>query len=338
MTVGDFTDFVNGANVHGNNADNISLFKDFTPQEKAALLKDSHVQLPITESCAKNWLHRLGASFSQHCKALYYGTRSLPARSPHPPASPHLLLFFRVAPWSRLAPPGRIRSSCPLAHALCLPIVRMRFLPLAGPRTFKVRDESFNLVFFCFCFAWIDGHERANVVEHRIEFVSEMLGMFRRTYMWRSVLPSDPSVAHLRESGVHLTEIIDKHGVTWLEYCSDDVGECEERGELTKDHTVWISEDGLVLKPVIFYEQDEVIFKSNQDEFKSWVLPGMTPLRPKTEGAGLMISGFRSWEDGWMVISAAEKAALEVKLGRKFAYFYHWPVSEGGDDYVLFFS
>ena len=159
-----------------------------------------------------------------------------------------------------------------------------------------------------------------------------MLGMFRRTYMWRSVLPSDPSVAHLRESGVHLTEIIDKHGVTWLEYCSDDVGECEERGELTKDHTVWISEDGLVLKPVIFYEQDEVIFKSNQDEFKSWVLPGMTPLRPKTEGAGLMISGFRSWEDGWMVISASEKAALEVKLGRKFAYFYHWPVSEGGDD------
>ena len=74
-----------------------------------------------------------------------------------------------------------------------------------------------------------------------------------------------------------------------------------------------------------------MIYKSNQDEFKSWTLPGVTSKHPKTEGAGLMISGFRTWEDGWMSITGIEKAALEVKLGRPFKYVYHWPEAVGGD-------
>ena len=167
-----------------------------------------------------------------------------------------------------------------------------------------------------------DGHERKDVVKHRKAFVAEMLIGFRRTYLWRAVAPSDPSVDHLRESGVLLTSIVDKDGKEWLEYSSDDIGECESRGDLTKDASVWTNADGTINKPVIYFDQDECIFKSNQDEYKSWVLPGMTALRPKTEGSGLMISGFRSWEAGWLTISEEEKAILEAQLGRSLKYFH----------------
>ena len=84
-----------------------------------------------------------------------------------------------------------------------------------------------------------------------------MLNAFRRTYMWRAVLPTDPSVLHLTESGVKLTKILDKDGVEWLEYCSDDVGQCEIRGELSKDATVWTNADGTINKPIIMFEQGE---------------------------------------------------------------------------------
>ena len=81
----------------------------------------------------------------------------------------------------------------------------------------------------------------------------------------------------------------------------------------------------------MWHVADEVIYKSNQDEFKSWHLPGSTALRPKSEGAGLMIAGFRTWESGWLSITLAEKTLLEVELGRPFKHFFHYSEEKGGD-------
>ena len=84
-----------------------------------------------------------------------------------------------------------------------------------------------------------------------------MVKAFRRTYMWRSLLPDDPAVPVLRASGVELFEVLDEHGVYWLEYSSDSVGECETRGELTRDKTVWLNDDGTRNKPILFIEEGD---------------------------------------------------------------------------------
>ena len=105
---------------------------------------------------------------------------------------------------------------------------------------------------------YVDGHERKDVVEYRLKFVARMLKAFRRTYMWRAVLPGDPAIKHLTDSGVKLSAVTDEHGVEWIEYCSDDVGECEIRGELTKDASVWVNADGTRNKPIIFFEQGDM--------------------------------------------------------------------------------
>ena len=186
---------------------------------------------------------------------------------------------------------------------------------------------------------------------------------------------------------MNLTEIMDENGQNWLEYCSDDVGQCETRGELTKDWTVWVKPDGTRHKPILFMEQgmsifayvvtlqfapdsnimpckgpaackaavvaalvscvivslrkflsclfplleDECIFKSNQDQFKSWHLPGSTAMRPKTEGGGLMISGFRCWEHGLMMFTPHQMREIESRLGRPCEYFHEWSIANGGN-------
>ena len=55
-----------------------------------------------------------------------------------------------------------------------------------------------------------------------------------------------------------MSVVTDEHGVEWMEYCSDDVGECDIRGELTKDATIWINADGSRNKPIIFFEQGDM--------------------------------------------------------------------------------
>ena len=53
----------------------------------------------------------------------------------------------------------------------------------------------------------------------------------------------------------------------WYEYCVDEVDAVEFEGcdkgvaDLSKDHTVWVDEDGKTLKPIRKWWQDECIFK-----------------------------------------------------------------------------
>ena len=90
----------------------------------------------------------------------------------------------------------------------------------------------------------------------------------------------------------------DEFGVAWWECCTDDMdAHCRDRGDLSRDRTVWwpnwdealpdeVNRGKEALRPVVIIEQDEVIYKSNDDQRRAWRLPGVSLLKSKTDGAG----------------------------------------------------
>ena len=82
--------------------------------------------------------------------------------------------------------------------------------------------------------------------------------------------------------------------------------------------------------PVMIWEQDEVIYKSNCHQKAAWMLKDMSRIYPKSDGAGIMISGFRSVTTGWLKLNATEYDNVELALGRKPTHFYKNDSADSG--------
>jgi hypothetical protein len=63
--------------------------------------------------------------------------------------------------------------------------------------------------------------------------------------------------------------------------------------------------------PEVIIEQDETICKSNQDQKQGWRAPGAGYIKPKSEGAGLMISGYRAQNFGFFTLTRTEVKEFE---------------------------
>jgi hypothetical protein len=191
---------------------------------------------------------------------------------------------------------------------------------------------------------YYDGHDDPKVVEYREAYVIDMLSFYKHMPIYRQL-----SMSEAREK-ISDGEYIARHTVTsdageqFVEICVDDFEQefldalspppaGSEDAEMVNIHGGTFSKDTDKHKvdgddKVMIWEQDEVIYKSNSYHKAAWKLPGQSHISPKSDGAGIMISGFRSVTTGWLKLSFAELQHLEQNIGRKPTHFYH----NGGDD------
>jgi len=100
--------------------------------------------------------------------------------------------------------------------------------------------------------------------------------------------------------------------------------------------------------PTRYFEQDEVVYHSNDCQRFAWLLPGKVRKSKKGMGAGFMITGLKEHQLGFLRWGGEEvEAALlrlwefrqasaseedgDVEQIQKFTYFDNWNVEDGGD-------
>ena len=156
---------------------------------------------------------------------------------------------------------------------------------------------------------YVDGHERPDVVEYRIEFIKRYKKCELQSHRW--VQLSETEVDLLIKEGCEGEDKgFKKHqgykytndsNITMFEFHVDDHSSFPDRVQ----HYPQFGGDLSVRrnkskKPLIMFGQDECIFKQYLFGNKKWFLPdGTTSLLPKDEGMGIMISAFCSREFGY---------------------------------------
>ena len=71
-------------------------------------------------------------------------------------------------------------------------------------------------------------------------------------------------------------------------------------------------------KKLIIIFHDESTFHANDDQNVMWAEKGMKPVKPKSQGAGIMVSDFIEEYDGWLKLSDNDyKVAKQLKLSTK---------------------
>ena len=95
-------------------------------------------------------------------------------------------------------------------------------------------------------------------------------------------------------------DVKNEKGETYIEFHVDDSPTCTELGNQSEFGGFLSVRRPTNQKPLLIFGQDECIFKQFLFRNKCWNGPdGETPLMPKGEGQGLMVSGFVSQEYGF---------------------------------------
>ena len=147
-----------------------------------------------------------------------------------------------------------------------------------------------------------DKHESEANVAYRHEFIKRYFDYEIRTHRWVQ-LPLDYYEEMCREGKVFSGEgyeYVDENNKPFIEFHIDDHPSfCEYKDVHPFGGNLSIRKPA-ESKPLIIFGQDEAIYKQFSFRSKCWIGPsGETPLMPKTDGQGLMVSAFTSREFGF---------------------------------------
>ena len=194
-------------------------------------------------------------------------------------------------------------------------------------------DNWLKLLGFTYCERkksyYCDSHEKPEVVAYRYKFIDQYLEREYRCYRWIQIsrakyeeMLNDNSSTF----GGTPYEYKNENGETFYEFHIDDNLKFaswqdfpdEESRKFGGCLSVRMPEGA---KPLIIFGQDECIFKQYVFSKKSWMGPhGETPMTPKDEGHGVMLSSFVSREYGFNLQLTVEQLH-QVNVRRRGKYY-----------------